>query len=202
MVMKMIKILYRTVAVLLLVSTFTCMFLNYSKERNSGGYTGVNSIMSNSSKQWVIDNFDEYETFDDLLYNGMTPFVLNNFVYDSKYNYRFPLQSFNFELFQNVKWHGVCFQFAQWAKSVVLEWSNHKGIDVQSYIFDVELKGGGKHSYNFFVCDGNTYCVDFTEALTLYNKNKPYGRAVKNIGKTSMYYYAEIYYEDYIYNVY
>ena len=103
MVMKMIKILYRTVAVLLLVSTFTCMFLNYSKERNSGGYTGVNSIMSNSSKQWVIDNFDEYETFDDLLYNGMTPFVLNNFVYDSKYNYRFPLQSFNFELFSKCK---------------------------------------------------------------------------------------------------
>jgi hypothetical protein len=158
--------------------------------------------MSNSSKQWVIDNFGEYETFDDLLYKGMTPFVLNNFVYDSKYNYRFPIQSFNFELFQNVKWHGVCFQFAQWAKSVVLEWSNHKGVDVQSYVFDVELKGGGKHSYNFFVYDENTYCVDFTEALTLYNKNQPYGRAVKNIGETSMYYYAEIYYEDYIYNVY
>ena len=53
-----------------------------------------------------------------------------------------------------------------------------------------------------FVYDGNTYCVDFTEALTLYNKNEPYGRAIKNIGETSMYYYAEIYYEDYIYNVY
>lgn len=52
---------------------------------------------------------------------------------DSKYNYRFPLQSFNFELFQNIKWRDVYFQFVQWAKSVVLEWSNHKGIDVQSY---------------------------------------------------------------------
>ena len=61
--MKIIKILYRTIAILLLVATFTCMFLNYSKERISGGYTGANSFMSNSSKQWVIDNFGEYETF-------------------------------------------------------------------------------------------------------------------------------------------
>lgn len=200
--MKIIKILYRTVAILLLVATFTCMFLNYSKERDAGGYTGANSIMNHSSKQWIVDNFGEYETFDDMLYNGMTPFVFNHFVYDDECDFQYPLQSFNFELFKNVKWHGVCFQFAQWAKTVVLEWSQYKNIEVKCYVFDVHLKNGANHSYNFFNCEGDTYCVDFTSALTRYNKGKPYDDLIINIGQTSMYDYAKNHYRDEVFNVY
>ena len=162
--------------------------------------------MSTSSKQWVIDNFDEYETFDDLLYNGMTPFVLNNFVYDSKHNYRFPLQSFNFELFQNVKWHGVCFQFAQWAKSVVTELY---GSEVRCYIADVRINHNFSktHSYNYFIVEdsnGNreTYFVDFTGILSHYRRNEPYGCCVKKIGDIPFKDYSEKVLNDEVYRVY
>ena len=132
----------------------------------------------------------------------MTTFVFNNFVYDVESDFRYPLQSFSFKSFRKNDFHGVCFHFAQWAKSVVLVWSEYKNIDIQCYIFDVILTSKDRHSYNYFICNGDTYVVDFTAANNAYINSQSYQHLIMNIGDADMYDYSKNVYKDKVYNVY
>ena len=132
----------------------------------------------------------EQEKFEDFLYEGLIKFAIKNFVYDDNYNHYFlVVQRFNFNEFRQDDFHGVCYQFAQFAKSVVLELY---GKEVKSFVCDVRINRNFNktHSYNYFIivdANGNkeTYFVDLTSILSHYKKNIPYGCCAKNIGDMS-----------------
>jgi len=197
------KIIYRSLTVLLLIALVFGMFTNYLQERTAGRYTGATSLMSNASKEWIIDTFGENESFEELL-DDMTVFVCENFVYDVNYMHNEPVQWFDFGRFKNDNWRGVCFDFSNWAKVVVLEWSSFKNVGVQCYIVDVNPKTVGEsgHSYNYFIYNDDTFYVDYTALLREYNRGKAYNMYAKNIGKTSMYDYSANQYSDVIAKIY
>jgi len=184
------KFFYRAVTVLLLISISTGLFVNYTEEMEAGGYTGTNSVMRPQSKQFVVDTFGEYETFEDLFYVGLPHFIFENFIYDLNYMHTEPHQSFDFERFRNEGWRGVCLNYAQFAKSVVLVWSEYKNIDVKCFVVDTLMNDGSGHTYNYFVYDGNTYIADYTSAQTQYKKGESYDYLVKNLGQVPIYEYV------------
>ena len=145
---KALKFSYRAITILLAVLIITGAFVNKSTEDNSGYYSSVTSPMTASDKQWVHDAFGGYETFEEFLYEGLIKFAIKNFVYDDNYNHYFlVVQRFNFNEFRQDDFHGVCYQFAQFAKSVVLELY---GKEVKSFVCDVRINRNFNktHSYN------------------------------------------------------
>jgi len=204
---KVLKFSYRAITILLVVLIVAGAWINKSTEDNSGYYSSVTSPMTASDKQWVHDTFGGYETFEEFLYEGLIKFAIKNFVYDDNYNHYFlVVQRFNFNEFRQDDFHGVCYQFAQFAKSVVLELY---GKEVKSFVCDVRLNRNFNktHSYNYFIiedADGNkeTYFVDLTSVLSHYKKNIPYGCCAKKIGDVSFEYYSEKVLNDDVYRIY
>ena len=82
-----LKISYRTVAIVMLVLLIVGMFVNRATEEASVSYTSVTSPMTTADKRWVQETFGEYETFEELLFEGMIPFATEHFVYDDNYNH-------------------------------------------------------------------------------------------------------------------
>ena len=193
-----LKISYRAVAIVMLVLLMVGMFVNRATEEASGSYTSVTSPMTAADKRWVQETFGEYETFEELLFEGMIPFATEHFVYDDEYNHYYLTQTFNFGQFRREQFHGVCYQFSQWAKAVGVQY------DVKSYVVDVRLDGSFNrtHSYNFFVVDGETYFVDFTTIVSRHNRNLPYGDFAKSIGDMSYIEYVKKVLKDDVYRVY
>ncbi len=193
-----LKISYRAVAIVMLVLLMVGMFVNRATEEASGSYTSVTSPMTAADKRWVQETFGKYETFEELLFEGMIPFATEHFVYDDDYNHYYLTQTFNFGQFRREQFHGVCYQFSQWAKAVGVQY------DVKSYVVDVRLDGSFNrtHSYNFFVVDGETYFVDFTMIVSRYNHNLPYGDYAQSIGDMSYMEYVKKVLKDDVYRVY
>ncbi len=204
---KVLKFSYRAIVIVMVVALIAGLLINRATEAESGSFTALSSPMNSTDKKWVHETFDDYETFDELLYDGMIPFATNNFVYDDDYNHHFlVIQRFNFNQFRQDDFHGVCYQFAQWAKSVVTELC---GSEVRCYIADVRINHNFSktHSYNYFIVEdsnGNreTYFVDFTAILSHYRRNEPYGCCVKKIGDMPFKDYSEKVLNDDVYRVY
>ena len=204
---KALKFSYRAIVIVMVFTLIAGLLINRATEAESGSFTALSSPMTSTDKKWVHETFDDYETFDELLYDGMIPFATNNFVYDDDYNHHFlVIQQFNFNQFRQDEFHGVCYQFAQWAKSVVTELY---GSEVRCYIADVRINHNFSktHSYNYFIVEdsnGNreTYFVDFTGILSHYRRNEPYGRCVKKIGDMPFKDYSEKVLNDEVYRVY
>lgn len=140
------------------------------KQNNSGGFSSVCEI-SRDSKEWILDNFSQYETADELM-NGMVRFALKEFTYEDM-GY-FLIQTADFDKFIGENnFHGVCFEFAVFAKTVALVWAEEKGVDIKAHICNVWYFKDGKrqgHSYNYFEYDGETVYLDLTADLTAYTK--------------------------------
>ena len=204
---KALKFSYRAIVIVMVFALIAGLLINRATEAESGSFTALSSPMTSDDKKWVHETFDDYETFDELLYDGMIPFATNNFVYDDDYNHHFlVIQRFNFNQFRQDDFHGVCYQFAQWAKSVVTELY---GGEVRRYIADVRINHNFSktHSYNYFIVEdsnGNreTYFVDFTGILSHYRRNEPYGCCVKKIGDMPFKDYSEKVLNDEVYRVY
>jgi hypothetical protein len=193
-----LKISYRAVAIVMLVLLMVGMFVNRATEEASGSYTSVTSPMTTADKRWVQETFGEYETFEELLFAGMIPFATEHFVYDDDYNHYYLTQTFNFGQFRREQFHGVCYQFSQWAKAVGVQYG------VKSYVVDVRLDGSFNrtHSYNFFVVGEETYFVDFTMIVSRHNQNLPYGDYAKRIGDMPYMEYVKKVLKDDAYRVY
>ena len=193
-----LKISYRAVAIVMLVLLMFGMFVNRETEEASGSYTSVTSPMTTADKGWVQETFGEYENFEELLFEGMIPFATEHFVYDDDYNHYYLTQTFNFGQFRREQFHGVCYQFSQWAKAVGVQYG------VKSYVVDVRLDGSFNHthSYNFFVVGEETYFVDFTMIVSRHNHNLPYGDYAKKIGDMPYMEYVKKVLKDDAYRVY
>lgn len=198
---KTLKISYRVVTIAMLLLVVVGMLVNRTTEENSGGYTAVTSPVTAADRKWVHETFGQYETFEELLYDGMIPFAIEHFVYDDNFNHCYLAQNFTLLQFRADNYHGVCYQFAQWAKSIVVELYGDK---IQTFVVDVHIEHDYQknHSYNYFVLDGETYFVDLTTIVSRSNRNLPYGDYAKAIGNMSLYDYSEEVLNDKIYRVY
>lgn len=200
--MKLLKI-YNFLMTTLIIAVAVCMSITITNEK-LGGYDSVACpTISDSSKEWIANEFGDAKDFNDLL-SQMNYFVCHNFVYDNSDVLRFPIQHFNFEHFRKSDWHGVCWDFSMWAKVVVNEVSKTKGWNIKAFVFDAKLKDGALHSYNFFETPKGTWCVDFTMMNSAFTKGEPITEIAKStvfINDIDKYDYAKNYYGDVVFNV-
>lgn len=169
---KFYKILLTTVVLLLsAVTVFVSLAVGITGNA-SGGYNGVCEI-SADSKEWIIDNFGDYETPDELM-TGLLHFAITEFTYENM-GY-FLIQTANFDKFIGENnFHGVCFEFSVFAKTVALVWAEEKGLPLKAFICNVWYWKGGKrqgHSYNYFEFDGRTVYLDLTADQNHFRKGE------------------------------
>ena len=169
---KFARILLTAVVVVLSCLTIFSTCAVGINQNASGGFSSVCDI-SRESKDWILENFREYETADELM-NGMLRFALKEFTYkDMGY---FLIQTANFDKFIGENdFHGVCFEFSVFAKTVALVWAEEKGVDMKAYICNVWYWKGGKrqgHSYNYFEYDGDTVYLDLTADNSHFKKGE------------------------------
>lgn len=158
--MKAVKYTLCIILTIALVVTLMMSCYTSYRQNNSGSYSGLTTV-TEQSREWILDCFGHYESLDRLL-GEVLAFACENFVYDQQ-PYGF-LQDFSMDefLFED-HCHGVCFDFSAFAKCVVTVWAEEKERDdVQAYVYDVVLSGGGRHSYNYFKEDGREYFLCLT----------------------------------------
>lgn len=172
--MRAAKFLVRALAVVVVALTlFATLFVCHT-QNVSGGFSAVCEV-GDEAKAWVAENFFQFDTVDALM-DGMLGFALSNFTYD---NDGYPLiQTADFDRFIfDDSFHGVCFEFSVFAKTVALLWAEEKGVDMKAYICNVwylnkQNKRVG-HSYNYFEYDQKTVYLDLTADLSSFNADMP-----------------------------
>lgn len=161
----MIKRLILIILLILLTSTLVFAFVNTNKQNRSGGYSSV-CTLTEQDKDWIIENFSQYNTVEELII-GINDYICKNYKYVDK-NY---IQHFDFAETVESK-TGLCFDFASMQKCIITVISEYKGWDdVKVYVADVKTRTDA-HSYNFITVDDNKYFSDPTSNLTRYNKGK------------------------------
>ncbi len=159
------------VVVLSLITVLTTFAVTLTQNA-SGGYNGICEI-SRDSKEWIIDNFGDYETPDELML-GLLRFALKEFTYKNM-GY-FLIQTADFDRFIGENdFHGVCFEFSVFAKTVALVWAEEKGVGIKAFICNVWYWKGGKrqgHSYNYFEYNGKTFYLDLTADQNHFSKGE------------------------------
>lgn len=200
--MKLLKV-YNFLMIALILAVSVGMVVTVTTEKLNGYGSAACPTITQSSKEWINNEFGDANDFNDLL-SQMNFFVCNNFVYDDKDVLWFPIQHFNFEHFRKSNWHGICWDFSMWAKVVVNEVSKTKGWDIKSFVVDAKLLDGSHHSYNFFETPDGTWYVDYTAMNTAFKEGKSIIEIANNIafiGATDKYDYAKNHYGDIVYNV-
>ena len=182
---KVLNIICFILAVLIVAS----MFMTYNAEREKGSYTVSLQLLTQQDKDWIIDNFGDCNTVEELL-NSMELFVAENFIYNSSILNQIPLQSFRFGKFRR-NFTGVCFDFSCFVKTVCIVWAESNNIDVKCYVIDCELENKQAHSYNYLVTADKTYYMDFTQFNTLVKKGKLTDGTVFDIGDKDMLKYSK-----------
>ena len=185
---KFYKILLTSVVVLLSAITILVSAAVGITSNASGGYNGVCEI-SADSKEWIIDNFGDCDTPEELM-TGLLRFAICEFTYEDM-GY-FLIQTANFDKFIGENdFHGVCFEFSVFAKTVALVWAEDKGVALSAYICNVWYWKGGKrqgHSFNYFEFDGKTVYLDLTADQNHFRKgafDKVYGAVICKTDKKS-----------------
>lgn len=160
------RIAYKIIACVLVIALFTALAYNNYTETTSGSATAETCLISKQSQEWIVDQFGDCETFEELL-KKMTTFSIENFNY---HFYDEKIQHFNFDELRLNGFRGCCYDYAIFTKTTVNYWSILKNKDIKSYVVDVVYKDGKtRHSYNYFLVseeDGKEklYCVDLTLA--------------------------------------
>ena len=177
---RVLNVLCLILAILIIAS----MFVTFNEEREKGSYTVSMQLLTQEDKAWIIGEFGDCNTVEELL-NSMESFVTDNFIYKSSILNQIPLQSFHFGKFRR-DYTGVCFDFSCFAKTVCIVWAENKNIDVKCYVIDCELENKQAHSYNYLVTADKTYYMDFTQYNTLDKKGKSTDGTVFEIGNKDM----------------
>ena len=186
--MKKIKYITSSILILILISTLVFAFVNTHKQNRSGGYSSV-CTLTEQDKKFIIDNFSQYETVEELIV-AINEYICKNYKYvDKTY-----IQHFDFaETVKNKT--GLCFDFASLQKCIIAVISEYNGWDdVKVYVADVETRTDA-HSYNFICVGDKKYFSDPTSNLTRYNKGKSI-KHYEDIGNLSFEEYANSYNEE------
>ncbi|MBR7132560.1 MAG: hypothetical protein IKD04_03425 [Clostridia bacterium] len=186
--MKNVKIIFSLVLIIALSFTIVFAFTNTYKQNRSGGYSSV-CTLTEQDKEWIIENFSQYNTVEDLIV-GINDYICKNYRYVDK-NY---IQHFDFAETVKSK-SGLCFDFASMQKCIITVISEYNGWDtVKVYVADVETRTDA-HSYNFICVGDKKYFSDPTTNLTRYKKGK---KVVyyEDIGDLSFEEYANSYNEE------
>lgn len=158
-----LKILTYVVCVILAAATvFASVFVSYS-QNTSGGYSSICEI-DKESREWIAENFYQYETVPQLLW-GISKFAADNFTYSERKYFLIQGADFDKFIFRD-DFNGVCFEFAVFAKVVAVCWAEEKNVDLDCFVcnihyFDENKKRTG-HSYNYFELDDQCFILDLT----------------------------------------
>ena len=165
--LKSISFAMLTIALAISV-TFSCF--NSARQDTSGSYSAASTVTEKSA-QWILEQFGHCQTIPGLLLE-IDRFGCKNFVYDA--SGLSVLQHFDLEkfLFEN-NFHGVCYDFSCFVKSVVLVWSDaNQQQGVEAYVYSVFLPDGAAHAYNFVIADGRTYYLCLTTNVGAVSSGK------------------------------
>lgn len=189
--MKKFKILLTSLLIIALSLTLVYAFVNTHKQNRSGGYSSV-CTLTEQDKEWIIENFAQYNTVEELII-AINEYICKNYKYvDKTY-----IQHFDFaETVKNKT--GLCFDFASLQKCIIAVISEYNGWDdVKVYVADVETRTDA-HSYTFITVNDKKYFSDPTSNLTRYTKGKQviYYEDISNLSFEE---YASLYNEK-IYN--
>ena len=185
----MMKRVLNALCLILAVLIIASMFATFNAEREKGLYTVSLQLLTQEDKGWIIGEFGDCNTVEELL-NSMELFVAENFIYKSSILNQIPLQSFRFGKFRK-DFTGVCFDFSCFAKTVCIVWAESKNIDIKCYVIDCELSNNQAHSYNYLVTADKTYYMDFTQFNTLAKKGKSTDGTIFDIGDKNMLEYSK-----------
>ena len=141
MVRKIISIVLSVLLVCTVCFTLTTTCLENNR---SGGWSSV-CALKDADKEWIEENYSQYETIEELLY-AICEDICTKYTYVDK-SYFLNMQHFSFSDFIKSK-KGLCFDFACYTKCVVLYMSKVKGWNAKVYVADLRTPKGG-HSYNF-----------------------------------------------------
>lgn len=198
--MKKVRIVLTTLAALILACIIFTAFTTTYTRNCSGKYSAVCNLTT-EDKKWVYDKFSHCQSIEELL-TEINHEICNNYTYVNK-NYFLNLQYFDFSEFVESK-EGLCFDFSCFTKNVCLCISELKNWDIEVYVYDVILKNGGRHSYNFISYtdkDGTEirYCTDMTDNLYRQTNNEEY-RVFYLLGNYSFEEFAKDIFNDFIIN--
>ncbi len=183
--MKKVKTLLTSILIIALSFTIVFAFTNTYKQNRSGGYSSV-CTLTEQDKEWIIENFSQYNTVEDLIV-AINDYICKNYKYVDK-NY---IQHFDFAETINSK-TGLCFDFASLQKCIITVISEYNGWDdVRVFVADVETMSDA-HSYNFITVNDKKYFSDPTSNLTRYKKVKKV-IYYEDIGDLSFEEYANLY---------
>ena len=182
---RVLNVLCLILAILIIAS----MFATFNAEREKGSYTVSLQLLTQQDKEWIIGEFGDCNTIEELL-SSIESFVADNFIYKSSVINQILLQSFRFGKFRK-NFTGVCFDFSCFVKTVCIVWAENKNIDVKCYVIDCELENKQAHSYNYLVTADKTYYMDFTQYNTLAKKGKSTDGTVFEIGNKDMLEYSK-----------
>lgn len=190
--MKKSKIIISTVLIVVLVVTIVLTFININKQNHSGRYSSI-CTLAKQDKEWIIENFSQYDTVEELIV-GINDYICQNFTYTEKVY----VQHFDFaETVQSKA--GLCLDFAALQKCIITVISENKGwSDVKVYIADIKTSLTSGHSYNFICVGDKKYYSDPTNDLYLYNHGQQ-PIYYEDIGDLTFQQYADKYNEK-IYN--
>ena len=188
--MKKFKILLTSLLIIALSLTLVFAFVNTHKQNRSGGYSSV-CTLTEQDKKFIIDNFSQYETVEDLIV-AINDYICKNFTYTDKVY----IQHFEFAETVESK-TGLCFDLKKKKKCIVTVIAEYKDWDIKVYVADVETRTDA-HSYNFICVGDKKYFSDPTSNLTRYNKGKKV-IYYEDIGNLSFEEYASLY-DEKIYN--
>ena len=157
------------VAFMLVASLALSVQASYT-QKTGGSYSTVTPV-TQRSREWILTQFGHCQTLPELL-QAIDDFGCANFVYE-EWAWGF-IQEFNLDRFLfSWDYRGVCFDFSCFVKSVVTVWSEEKGrSDVQAFVYDVHLKNGGRHSYNFIFEDGHIWYLCLTTNVSRTTNGK------------------------------
>lgn len=110
---------------------------------------------------FVREQFGDCETLEEMLEQA-DRYVCNNFDYDYELAEGYQIQYTDVE--RTIRTNkGICYDFSMFVKVCANVFAQQKGIPAKAYTaVCTELKGDGRHAYNYVVCDERCYYVDST----------------------------------------
>ncbi|MBR4910546.1 MAG: hypothetical protein IKZ47_04405 [Clostridia bacterium] len=170
---KRIVLVGRSVVCVLLVGCTALSVYQLRKTQTSGWYSDVCGIISPKAQKWILSEFGDCSTLEDLLQH-LDNFGIEHFVYDGDKKYFMGLQTFDLDgfLFGESRYRGLCFDFSCWVKDCVLVWADAHEEQVEVFVIDVITKAGSAHSYNIIRYNGKMFILDVTVDNSRARKGK------------------------------
>ena len=167
--MKAIRSITTVVVSLMLILTVVCGMVFTYTQNYGGRYTGIYNL-SESDKEWVIEQFGDCTDIECIL-NCVEDYALENFEYDTPKKQVFQHFDFRDTITTN---KGICFDFSCFLKSCCLVWSEYTNTELKVYVVDVcRNLLAPHHSYNVVTMpDGTNYYIDLTTDLSRFKKGK------------------------------